>query len=370
MKKSGFFILIFLVFCVPITSILASEVDKKRIINQEYSVDNYYEIDRQGNINLNVYLGAEKLVNINKESTNFLITDHLDSPTIIINQDNEIVEENDYDDFGNLRFSSSTIDNDYKFTGKELDTETGLQYSVNRYYDSVLARFLSIDPALISDPTRFLVDVQQLNSYAYAKNNPVKYVDPLGLTTKVYIEKGEVKDGWKSVFGHAFLAIDGMVYNWSPNAGRENNSEYGYYGEDMDITSWAEFTQRIDKQDSEFNTYTFETDKKQERDIRRFYLTLAEQNNALEGDKRFLYSPFYNCVDAVIDALKSGGILNQKFSAGLFISTPSKLKKELDFRYNLDQKNDKRFYDFYQRIPKNKVLKNIINKTIIKTNEE
>lgn len=65
-----------------------------------------------------------------------------------------------------------------KFTLKERDNETGLDYSINRYYSSIQGRFTSADPTLSS------IDVtnpQTLNRYTYALNNPLVYVDPDGL---------------------------------------------------------------------------------------------------------------------------------------------------------------------------------------------
>lgn len=65
-----------------------------------------------------------------------------------------------------------------KFTSKERDTETGLDYFIARYYTSTQGRFTSIDPANIKLKT--LINPQDLNRYAYVSNNPLKYIDPDG----------------------------------------------------------------------------------------------------------------------------------------------------------------------------------------------
>lgn len=67
------------------------------------------------------------------------------------------------------------------FTGKERDKETGLDYFGARYYGSRLARLTTVDPLLAIGPS--LRDPQRWNRYAYAKNNPFKYVDPDGRYT-------------------------------------------------------------------------------------------------------------------------------------------------------------------------------------------
>jgi RHS repeat-associated protein len=63
-----------------------------------------------------------------------------------------------------------------KFTGKERDQESGLDYFGARYYGSSMGRFMSPDPSGLSyaDPT----NPQSLNLYSYVLNNPLKFTDP------------------------------------------------------------------------------------------------------------------------------------------------------------------------------------------------
>jgi len=67
----------------------------------------------------------------------------------------------------------------YKFTGYERDSETGLDYAFARYYNSRLGRFMSPDP-LSGDVT----SPQSLNRYAYVLNIPTSLTDPFGLTCR------------------------------------------------------------------------------------------------------------------------------------------------------------------------------------------
>jgi RHS repeat-associated protein len=59
--------------------------------------------------------------------------------------------------------------NGYKFTGKERDSESGLDNFGKRYYASSMGRFSSTDPGpyIWRDP-------QTLNRYAYTRNNPLR----------------------------------------------------------------------------------------------------------------------------------------------------------------------------------------------------
>src|SRR5215469_18844580 len=63
----------------------------------------------------------------------------------------------------------------YKFTGKERDSETSMDYSLYRMYNSAWGRWLSADPVhgRADDP-------QTQDLYAYVRNNPLNLVDPLG----------------------------------------------------------------------------------------------------------------------------------------------------------------------------------------------
>jgi len=64
----------------------------------------------------------------------------------------------------------------YKFTGYERDSETGLDYAFARYYSPSLNRFYSTDPLGGS-----IGSLQSHNAYAYVLNNPLNFTDPTGL---------------------------------------------------------------------------------------------------------------------------------------------------------------------------------------------
>jgi len=66
-----------------------------------------------------------------------------------------------------------------RYTGKERDAESGLDYFGARYYGSNMGRFSSPDPSglFYADPS----NPQSLNLYAYVQNNPLVNFDPDGL---------------------------------------------------------------------------------------------------------------------------------------------------------------------------------------------
>jgi len=60
-------------------------------------------------------------------------------------------------------------------TARGRDRNINLIYSGARYYDPMMGRFITAD-SIVSD----IYDPQDLNRYAYCRNNPMKYVDPDG----------------------------------------------------------------------------------------------------------------------------------------------------------------------------------------------
>ncbi len=69
----------------------------------------------------------------------------------------------------------SSWDEKQWFTGKLEETRTGMQYFGARWYEPELGRFLSVDPVVFREDNVF-----SFNRYAYANNNPFKFIDPDG----------------------------------------------------------------------------------------------------------------------------------------------------------------------------------------------
>jgi RHS repeat-associated protein len=87
-----------------------------------------------------------------------------------------------------------TDDVTQRFTGKERDAESGLDYFGARYYGSALGRFTSPDWSASPEPVPYaeLSDPQSLNLYAYTRNNPLGRTDADGHCTV----DGEQHFGW------------------------------------------------------------------------------------------------------------------------------------------------------------------------------
>ncbi|MDB5255022.1 MAG: hypothetical protein JWL92_398 [Candidatus Nomurabacteria bacterium] len=88
----------------------------------------------------------------------------------------------DYFPFGDIRLNqqSGSFDEKNKFGGHQYDADTDLNYMGARYYNAKIGRFISEDPTATFSPETFLSDPQQLNTYSYARNNPLTNIDPDG----------------------------------------------------------------------------------------------------------------------------------------------------------------------------------------------
>ncbi len=100
----------------------------------------------------------------------YLHTDHLGSVIAATDTAGVTVWTNEYTPFGNSAEEAKRKDKYARFTGKQYDEEAGLYYFNMRWYDSETGRFTSEDP--VKDGKAW---------YAYAANNPMKYVDDWGL---------------------------------------------------------------------------------------------------------------------------------------------------------------------------------------------
>lgn len=129
--------------------------------------------------------------------------DHLSSAGITVDASSVVHETVDYLPFGSIRFDQKfgSWSEQRKYAGHQFDDNSGLSFMEARYYDPATGRFLNEDPAFRTLSFK-LEDPQSLNSYAYARNNPLKYVD---LDGKAY----EQFHAWPFV-GGPLQMLDGL----------------------------------------------------------------------------------------------------------------------------------------------------------------
>ena len=126
----------------------------------------------------------------------WLVSDQLGTPRMIFDQTGSLanVKRHDYLPFGEELFAPTggrstamgySVGDAVRqqFTAKERDVETGLDYFDARYFASVQGRFTGADPLFIE--MKRLPYPQAWNLYSYARNNPLKFIDPTGMEVKM-----------------------------------------------------------------------------------------------------------------------------------------------------------------------------------------
>jgi RHS repeat-associated protein len=110
---------------------------------------------------------------------NYFITDHLGSTRVVVNENGDIQEQNNYYPFGKQwEYSSlATSTNRYRFSGKEVQTTKNLNYldfGARMLTDEFnRTGWMSIDP--------LAEKYYNISPYVYCGNNPIRFIDPTGM---------------------------------------------------------------------------------------------------------------------------------------------------------------------------------------------
>jgi RHS repeat-associated protein len=140
------------------------------------------ESDLAGNLKSEyVFFGGERVArkDFPGNAVSYYFSDHLKTASVITDLAGNIKSESDYYPWGGeLQFTNNDT-NHYKFTGKERDAETGLDYFGARYYSNGLGRFVTPDWSAVPVPVPYadLTDPQSLNQYSYVRNIPTTKAD-------------------------------------------------------------------------------------------------------------------------------------------------------------------------------------------------
>ena len=120
------------------------------------------------------------------QTVTYFHNDAFGTPVLATDANGNVVWKENYRPYGErLNNPSAEAGNAIGFTGKPFDPTTGLSYMGARYYNPMLGRFMGVDPA----PGN-VGDLHSFNRYAYANNNPYKFVDPDGRSPALAIEVG------------------------------------------------------------------------------------------------------------------------------------------------------------------------------------
>jgi len=138
-------------------------------------VGNYYQVTDSA-VTKYYYAGASRIAMRKDGTLSYLLSDHLGSTSITTDSSGNKVSEMRYTAWGEVRYESGTTPTEYTYTGQYSYTvDFGLMYYNARWYDPALGRFAQADTLIPGAG-----DSQAWDRYAYANNNPVRYVDPSG----------------------------------------------------------------------------------------------------------------------------------------------------------------------------------------------
>ncbi|MCP4217613.1 MAG: RHS repeat-associated core domain-containing protein [bacterium] len=128
-----------------------------------------------------IYLGGRLIAEYQPPTGKYFyyMSDQINSTRMITDDVGNVVYSEAYGPYGDVQKTwNATYDPKQKFSGKEREAYSDLDYFGARYFDRHSRRFISVDP--IINKKEALANPQLWNLYAYCRNNPVSYVDPDG----------------------------------------------------------------------------------------------------------------------------------------------------------------------------------------------
>jgi RHS repeat-associated protein len=128
-----------------------------------------------------IYIGNQLVAEYQEGPTYYYYaSDQINSTRVVMDGSGNVAYSAAYDPFGGIQktWEPTTYTPTMKFSGKERDEESQLDYFGGRYYARFNYRFLSVDP--IINKQEALTNPQLWNLYSFCRNNPVTYYDPDG----------------------------------------------------------------------------------------------------------------------------------------------------------------------------------------------
>ena len=113
-----------------------------------------------------------------KQLTRYQLENHLGSANLELDGRAKVISYEEYYPHGSTSYQAvrrqTETPKSYRHAGKERDEESGFYYYGARYYAPWLGRWLNYDPI-------YFASVSSSSSYSYVSNNPIKFIDLVGL---------------------------------------------------------------------------------------------------------------------------------------------------------------------------------------------
>ncbi len=290
-----------------------------------------------------IFVGNTRVASVVKHTeeknpaTYYYASDHLGSSSVLTTNTGRYHERIEYLPYGEVwvedKATSDGYSTPYKFTGKELDTETGLYYFGARYYDAKISRWISTDPALhegkyFPKPNDYdtehdfywylqqdgskklaglggVFNAVNMDVYHYAGNNPVKLVDPDG-NDIILLNKS------KGAIGHGHNGVligndkNGWFYFSKDGAGKLNQNAKYFKSLNDFIKSNLKDNNGLNNYDRAYRVETSEDDDS--KMIEEGFNIYDRDYSIVENLDNASNTISQNCADLVADILEFIGL--------------------------------------------------------------
>lgn len=169
----------------------------------------------------------------NSSAIHYVHADHLGSTAAETDSTGNVTKTLDYYPYGSTRVDAGSSLNKRGYIGQFTD-DSGLSYLNARYYEGSRGQFLSEDPVFwevgqTAVGRAMLQDPQAMNSYSYAKNNPITNKDPDGRIIPAIVAQAAVMIARAYLINLAFneTALVGSNMYGNVQQGIQNNTFSG-----------------------------------------------------------------------------------------------------------------------------------------------
>jgi len=224
----------------------------------------------------------------------YYTSDQINSTRIITDSTGAVVYSAVSDPYGGMQKQwINTYQPSLKFSGKERESQSELDYFGARYYDHLNYRFLSVDPVINKDEA--LANPQLWNLYSYCRNSPVTFFDPDGRDSILGIISSANPNAPNFYEGHVWISVINLensnkaTYGLWPDTHRyvENNGAGSDVRKNIEQLHYLEYQEK-----TPYKRY-YHLDKSKEQILETF----------LKNSKTWLIN--YNCTDWAVELIKN-----------------------------------------------------------------